>query len=343
MAAQSRLRDPEAGKLEDVLAYTRSIGLATSVAVHPPSSVISSSTGIASSSYPLSRTTAAANESADGDDESSDFSSRRSSAVDSDIIPALTRGTSVASNDSRASSISGPPLSAVTELASFFSTHPLLEESESDPGVLTLPATRRPPADYTCPFHVLDCMETFEEQDLTGYKCHVLSHFRGRTPPSTAKCPLCEAAFRDPEPRGDGSSSSRRTMATGGIESQGRAWDDMLTHLANAHFGQGERLKTARPDFDLYTWMWKQGIIATALYKSLQLEDVIPFGRNNERRDGRAVIRANGQVVVPPSAPSPPPLARQSVGRRDEPFTVHMSHREENRARRRRAAGRPSF
>lgn len=129
----------------------------------------------------------------------------------------------------------------------------------------------------------------------------------------------------------DGASGSR-----GRNDSSTEAWDSMLIHLALSHFGQGERLKTARPDFELYTYMWKRRLISDATYKSLQMEPARIVGRNHERRDRRAVMHG-AHVLVPPRAPSPPP-PRQSVGTRDEPFVAHMSAREEMRARRR---GRP--
>ena len=334
MAARSQLSDPAGGKLyEEPLSLPRtpSVGQGTSIAVQPPSSVAASSSGIVSSHPHWIQSDSTAIESCVSDDASEISSSRRSSTSQPETLPPLTRGPSVASNDSRTSSISGPPLSAVTGLASFYSTHPLLEESESNPDVLLLPARLRPPSDYVCTFHFLNCMETFEAPGVDVYKCHVMSHFRGHPPPPTAKCPLCDACFYNPSfEEKDRSGGPSRVAA----EADGTAWDEMLTHLAGAHFGQGERLKTARPDFDLYTWMWRRRLISDARYKSLQMEPVIRFGRNNERRDGHAVIR-DGRVIVPPSAPSPP---RQSVGTRDEPVTTTMSITRERRARGR---GRP--
>lgn len=331
IAAMSQLPDLGAVKpSEEPLtpSITTSIAPGTSILVHPPTSVMSSGTSVAPVGPSSIITTTATESIIDVQDDTS--SSRRSSSSDSsDALPPLTRGPSIASNDSGNTSVSGPPLSAVTELASFFSTHPLLEESESNPGVLLLPETLRPPADYTCPFHILDCTETFEAPHLGHFKCHVMSHFRGMDPPAKAKCPLCDAVYRASPSIGENGASGSRIRC----DPSSQAWDSMLTHLAQSHFGQGERLKTARPDFELYTYMWKRRLISDATYKSLQMEPA-RFGRNRERRDGRAVMHG-AHVIVPPQAPSPP---RQSVGFRDEPFVAHMSTREERRARRR---GRP--
>ncbi|KAL9615780.1 MAG: hypothetical protein Q9160_009263 [Pyrenula sp. 1 TL-2023] len=100
----------------------------------------------------------------------------------------------------------GPPKSCATELASFLSIRPLLEESESDPGVLATPSSSRPPADYTCPFHILDCTETFEAPNMNLFKDHVMGHFRGKTPPLLPpNAPSVMKYFRaqkiPPEPR----------------------------------------------------------------------------------------------------------------------------------------------
>ncbi|KAJ5243297.1 uncharacterized protein N7469_001624 [Penicillium citrinum] len=42
---------------------------------------------------------------------------------------------------------------------------------------------------YTCLFHMLDCHESFDDEN--HWNIHVLSHFRTHPPPRTARCPLC--------------------------------------------------------------------------------------------------------------------------------------------------------
>ncbi|CAI7621101.1 unnamed protein product [Penicillium pancosmium] len=55
------------------------------------------------------------------------------------------------------------------------------------------------PRIYTCLFHMLDCHESFDDEN--NWTTHVLSHFRTHPPPQTARCPLCpNTKFVDGDP-----------------------------------------------------------------------------------------------------------------------------------------------
>jgi len=229
------------------------------------------------------------------------------STTASEAIPPLTRGHSDASSAG----------SADTGLASALDGMNLLESHD---GVLGVPDIYRPHADLVCPFQILDCEESFS--DIRVFKTHVFSHFRGQPCPKSASCFLCEAKFAQ---------SERDDVA--------RAWNEMLSHLANDHFRRGQRLGTVRVDFSLMRWMYSKRIITDAQFKRLQLcprPTIIPAFPGAR----------HGEIVNLPEAPTaPPPMAPRiqrhsrtlptvgAVGFPDEPFTVQASRRAERRIR----------
>lgn len=215
------------------------------------------------------------------------------SSAASDITPALTRGYSNASSTD----------SAKTAFASGLDGYPLLESVD---GALEVPVIQHPHADLICLFQILDCEERFS--DFVQWKTHVLSHFRGRGYPNTARCFLCDQVFcqsRNDQPE--------------------RAWSEMLLHMATAHFrGMGQSLATVRTDFDLMRWMFNQRIITSAQFKRTQMMPV------------PAVLpESRGQVVNIPEAPMPPPPipSTSTMAGQGGAFTVQASQRRERRSR----------
>ncbi len=218
------------------------------------------------------------------------------STTASAAIPSLTRGNSEASSAA----------SAITDLASALDGMDLLESHD---GVLQVPDTYRQSADLLCPFQILDCEESFS--DIMLFKTHVFSHFRGQACPRTASCFLCSDTFAQSEQ-----------------DHGARAWNEMLSHLANDHFRRGQRLATVRTNFDLMRWMYARRMITDAQFKRLQL---CPRPAIVPRHGG---TRA-GEIVNIPDAPMAPgrprPTMVGSVGYRDEPYTIQAGRRAERR------------
>ena len=229
------------------------------------------------------------------------------STTASEAIPPLTRGNSDASSAG----------SADTGLASALDGMNLLESHD---GVLGVPDRYLPDADLICPFQILDCEESFS--DIRLFKTHVFSHFRGQPCPACATCFLCGTKFSQTEQ-----------------DDVARAWNEMLSHLANDHFRRGQRLGTVRADFDLMRWMYARRIITDAQFKRLQLcprPTMIPTFAGG--RDGE-IVNAPRVPMAPPSML--PRVQRRSrplprvgtVARPDEPFTVQAGRRSDRRSR----------
>ena len=193
--------------------YPRSVGQRTSLAVHSSASSVSySRTG----SYIASSTASAA-------------------------LPRLTSSVPSALSSRSAAS---------TRNADFLHEARLLDVSSDDVNLLILPEQHlQANPDYPCVFEALNCSKKFD--DAGSWVTHVLSHFRGHQPPSSAKCCLCGVSFADTPDYG--------------------AWILCLAHLARFHFRLGHTLATARPDFDTYRWMYCKGIIDNKTFSSLQL------------------------------------------------------------------------
>jgi hypothetical protein len=100
---------------------------------------------------------------------------------------------------------------------------------------------------YECCFWFLRCHEmSYNEED---WRLHCKSHFRGKAPPKSAICTLCPAEFES---------------ADGEI-----SWAMKMDHLAG-HHQAGLGLRTARPDFELFTYLWQQRIIGYPEYQELK-------------------------------------------------------------------------
>ena len=153
-----------------------------------------------------------------------------------------------------------------TGLASQFAGVPLLEENN---GVLERPLTHCPNPVYECAFWFLSC--SFISLDKDEWKTHCLSHFQLESPPSSVHCPLCDFAYYNDDPR--------------------MAWDVRMEHIASEHTERGEMLKTSRPDFDLFQYLWCRRLIDDQDLKELKggnhnLErPPQPYTRTNNRRE----------------------------------------------------------
>jgi hypothetical protein len=229
------------------------------------------------------------------------------STTASEAIPPLTRGNSDASSAG----------SADTGLASALDGMNLLESHD---GILGVPDRYLPEADLICPFQILDCEESFS--DIRLFKTHVFSHFRGQPCPTCANCFLCESKF-----------------AQNDQDDVARAWNEMLSHLANDHFRRGQRLGTVRVDFGLMRWMYARRIVTDAQFKRLQLcprPTIIPAFPG--ARDGEVVNAPQAPMAPPSMLPriqrrSRPLPTTGTGGRTDEPFTVQAGRRADRRSR----------
>lgn len=236
------------------------------------------------------------------DDDAVSMASTTATTTTTDVVPPLTRGTSTDSSEKS---------SADTDMASSILGDGYMLESQD--GVLTVPFRYQEDADLLCPFQILDCEQVFAE--ITHFKMHVFSHFRGHELPTSATCFLCDNKYSN---RPDDDAAF--------------AWNTMLSHMAHDHFRQGQQLATVRTDFSLMKWMYSRRIINDAQFKRTQLlpvQTVLP----------RFVNRRRPVVNVPelPRAPSasPPPAIRahraQSMGYQNEPYTMSAGRRQDRR------------
>lgn len=124
---------------------------------------------------------------------------------------------------------------------------------------------------YTCLFHVLNCHETFTNPE--EWKTHVLSHFQGHEPPSTARCPFCLSTF---------------PTATPHVYTYTRTWDALLAHIDIAHYRHDHALSltNTRPDFELLRYLYNRRIIGEEQLKAVQLGPGPGSGSGPERRRG---------------------------------------------------------
>lgn len=183
----------------------------------------------------------------------------RRSGTPSQELPALSRGVSVTDR------------SVSTSMGTRQTNHQRILEI-SPGGALVLPHITEPRV-LECPFPQLFCFLTFS--NVEDWISHSLTHFRNIDPPTSNKCCFCSAVF--PESTG------------------ARSWRQRMMHVA-FHHKLGHRLATARPDFELYTYLWNHRLIGDADYRDLK--------GNYEDRSRR--------VQAHPSLPDTP-LNQQSI------------------------------
>ncbi|KAG9185551.1 hypothetical protein G6011_06882 [Alternaria panax] len=158
-----------------------------------------------------------------------------------------------------------------TTLASRFSGFPLLEDNN---GVLERPHAQCRTPFYECVFWFLNC--PYASQDREEWETHCSSHFRGEEPPNTVQCPLCEWGVT--------------------CEVGGQAWSMRMQHLAYEHTMRGQTLRTSRPDFWLFEYLWRVRLIDAADLKELRggnhnlthtLGNFVEMSRRRRERSGR--------------------------------------------------------
>jgi hypothetical protein len=138
---------------------------------------------------------------------------------------------------------------------------------EDNNGVLEVPRTQIPVPMYECAFWFLSCGYISRNQD--EWMMHCESHFRGEEPPQSVQCPLCDWAV---------------------TSENGRAsWNARMEHLACEHTMLGQTLRTSRPDFDLFHFLYRRRLIDDQDYKELL------GGNHNLARPPGNFVETNGR------------------------------------------------
>lgn len=149
-------------------------------------------------------------------------------------LAALTRTSSLTTNESVSSSMGARQLEGQR----------LLDQGPDGELVIRqLSAPKR----FECPFNFLRCRMEFSSLD--EWKNHSLSHFGRMGPPVLNRCCFCDAIFQNPN----------------GVS----CWAERMNHVA-FHHQVGDRLAHARPDFELYTYLWNKRLISNAEYRDLK-------------------------------------------------------------------------
>ncbi|KAL6162833.1 hypothetical protein ACJQWK_11743 [Exserohilum turcicum] len=135
-----------------------------------------------------------------------------------------------------------------TGLAGHLAGFPLLDEGHE--GILEIPHAQARTPVYECAFWFLDCAYVSPNQE--EWERHCLSHFRGEEPPLTVQCPLCDW--------------TAHTCEGGGHV----AWAARMHHVASEHVMYGQTLRTSRPDFALFEYLWQRRLIDAEDLKELK-------------------------------------------------------------------------
>jgi hypothetical protein len=141
--------------------------------------------------------------------------------------------------------------------------------AEGEGGVLVVDPVRTE-GNLECPFNLLFCLETFSKME--DWVKHSMTHFREIGPPDFNQCCFCDAKF----------DSSTAIFS----------WAKRMEHVAY-HHQYGCRLAAARPDFELYTYLWNKRLITDDEYRDLK-------GNNEDR------ARAARAYPSPPESPEEP-------------------------------------
>lgn len=139
-----------------------------------------------------------------------------------------------------------------------------------------------------CPFNlVYHCsMEYFEVEEWIA---HSLRHFRPISPPTSNVCCFCDETFHGANGK--------------------QSWRERMQHVAS-HHRLGHRLAHARPDFQLFYYLWSNKLIDNAVYKDLK---------------GNSQGRAKAAAAAYPS----PPISPTELG-----VTSTQTHSHRHRDRR---------
>lgn len=137
-----------------------------------------------------------------------------------------------------------------------------------------------------CPFNLMFCFMAFS--NLEEWIAHSLTHFSRISPSPSNICCFCEQTFRYPTGQ--------------------QSWRERMQHVA-LHHQLGSKLAHARPDFELFDYLWRNKVILTAEYKDLK---------------GNSINRTTAAVSAYPSPPISP-TERSLV------YTETHSHRHRHR------------
>jgi hypothetical protein len=175
-----------------------------------------------------------------------------------------------------------------TGLANHLSGAVLLEDNN---GVLEVPRTYIPTPMFECAFWFLSCGYISENQE--EWTIHCESHFRGEEPPQTVQCPLCDWSVSSDDGR--------------------LSWKGRMQHLACEHTMLGQTLRTSRPDFSLFHFLFKRRLIDDQDYKELLGGNhnltrppgnfVETSGRNRRRERDERMHRRQHVAVTRPFRP----------------------------------------
>ena len=122
----------------------------------------------------------------------------------------------------------------------------LLEWNGGPDDPLTVPPSNAQPQ-FECPFNFLDCVLVFV--DIDEWFGHSMEHFERHDPPKSSRCGFCDAEFR----------------AVTGIA----CWIKRMEHVAMHYYQPRYRLAHARPDFELFEYLWSKRLIPAEVYKDL--------------------------------------------------------------------------
>ena len=151
-------------------------------------------------------------------------------------LAALTTSMRTAATESEPSSFGARQLD--------ISNSRLLAEAEG--GVLVVDRASAQ-GNLECPFNLLFCLKTFS--NIEDWVKHSVTHFGEVGPPESNRCCFCEAKFNS--------------------SSDVHSWAKRMNHIA-FHHQLSCRLAHARPDFELYTYMWNKRLIDDAEYRDIK-------------------------------------------------------------------------
>ncbi|KAF2689770.1 hypothetical protein K458DRAFT_384408 [Lentithecium fluviatile CBS 122367] len=212
-----------------------------------------------------------------------------SARLDEPIGPGILRLSRPAAESQRITITPAPKLSPTmsseTGLASRFTGVPLLEEVN---GVLERDPRQNRKTVYECAFWFLSCSYISDNEE--EWNTHCLSHFRGEEPPRSVRCPLCE--FQ------------------GTWDDGWTAWNARMDHIGVCHHMLGETLKTSRPDFHLFAYLWQRRLIDDQDLIELKggnhnlARPPSNFRISNARRERDSRIQRSRHVHIPPREPA---------------------------------------
>lgn len=170
-----------------------------------------------------------------------------------------------------------------------------------------------------CPFNLLYCLKDFSNGD--DWVKHSLTHFVTRNrvmvgPPRRNRCCFCDAVFESHNP----------------LES----WALRMEHV-QFHHHLGHRLAVARPDFELFEYLFENKLIDDATYKDLKGSS---RERNAEYCDLKGIVPRPPQIVtsnmsppVSPQSPTTPISPHNPRAAVTETYSRSRARRESDRQR----------